>query len=493
MMDLESVESLIRVLIEGSPDGDQSLFDSAPQFAQQLCESWDGFIACLSPFSEFALLTSKEFVLILCRQWCLKRWDRITPEVQAALCHLLFESAIAQFSDLPTDFRNILGDAQCAFFWNAYPLLWPSFWADLLATDPLFLLNFLGGFCSFTSQLATDDNATFTLIKQSMRSSTVDKQLIEVIGQFLIAGDSLRFRILASLVEWVSLDQIMSAEMMSLIATALDDTETAASSYDVLTTLLNRGMEWSTKLELIKSLELPPRIIRMICAHCDCNSMALLVETLGSLLMEDDASTAYFQISLQLLTNSGHDISGCVAPFVQQHTNLHPEVRSIVLNTSYSRLKDYYEDLANDDPCFCELLFGVIRTCFQVEFDSSIQFLRTICESIEIAEEPAHGIAILEILSDQHAGPDFVEFFEPLLGLEDLDDETHFKVMASYLRFFSSVAENFDPPVVSEFFMRMSTFAIEVAGSTLAKSLASFAKRHRERIIIDASIVVTFA
>jgi hypothetical protein len=65
--------------------------------------------------------------------------------------------------------------------------------------------------------------------------------------------------------------------------------------------------------------------------------------------------------------------------------------------------------------------------------------------------------------------------------------------MASYLRFFSSVAENFDRRVVSEFFMRMSTFAIEAAGSSLATSLASFAKRHRERIIVDPSMIVTFA
>jgi hypothetical protein len=493
MSDLQTVESLIRISIEGPPDGDQSSFDSALQFAQQLCESWDGFVACVGQFSEFALPTSKKFALILCKQWCLRRWEMITAEVQAALGRLLFESSIAEFGDLPPDFRNLLGDAQCAFVWNAYPSSWPSFWADLLGTDPLFVLNFLDGFCSFTSQLPTDDNATFALIKQSMRSSMVDKQLVEFIGQFLVAGGSLGFRILASLAEWVSLDQIMSAEMISLIATALDDPETAASSYNVLTALLNRGMERSTKMELIESLELPPRIIRMICTHYDCYSMALLVETLGGLLIDDEISTSYFQISLQLLTNSGHDISGCVAPFIQRYTKLHPDVSSIVLNTSYSRLKDYYEDLAGDDPSFCELLFDVIRICFQVNFDSSIQFLRTICESIEIAEELPHGIAILEILSDQHAGPDFVEFFEPLLGVEHLDGETHFKVMASYLRFFSSVAENFDPPVVSEFFMRMSTFAIGVAGSSLAKSLASFAKRHRERIIVDPSIVVTFA
>jgi hypothetical protein len=427
------------------------------------------------------------------KQWCLTRWDVIPPDL--SIRRLLFDICLFEYSDYPPDFRTVLADAQFAFFWQTYPITWPNFWDEIFTALPLLLLHFLDAFFSFTSRLSFDATATFIRLKQTMRSSQIDLRILQFLSALFARGEHLSLTIMAGFVQWASLDLIISPDMTSLIISGLDHIETIAGAFDILTSLIARGMDPVRKFELLHSLELPSHIIRIICNAPDRSTylaIAHFVEVAATFLIETEAVFPYFPICLQLVMNDDPEVSGWVAPFIQQYGKTHEEVYGIVLNVVYVRLKTHFESRI-DDPTFCELIINVVRSCFAVNFDDSLSFLSSICESMEITAEMSHCIALLAILKGQHVRPEFVQFFEPLLHLQSPLDEYQLLALANYLSFFSGVADQIDQSVVTNFFRAILTYSIQESIPDLSASILTFVKRHHSLIFLDEPEIVAIA
>ncbi|OHT10483.1 hypothetical protein TRFO_20144 [Tritrichomonas foetus] len=498
-MDLALLESKLRIALERSPSVSPQEIQESINTVNTICNSLDGLQFIVNHSLNFSCPASKKFSLIVCKNWCMHRWSELSNELKNQLKEFLFFQSLQNFDSIPQDFQNVIGDAQCSYMWNSFLTEWPSFWDDLLKMPPIVVLNFLNAFCSLTSTMHQDSNQTFTQIKQTVRSQETDKDILLFVFNVLNLNGPLCFSILASLIHWISLDFILNNDSMSLLINALNNPQTASPALNALTSLIERGMETEMKMQIIEMLQIPPRVISLICNNADNTiiySAAQLIENTGSLLISTPKALPFFQIALQLLTNLDNEISGCVASFIQQYTKSYPEVAPIVMNTCYSRLKEYYNFIENEDEPYCDMLFGIIRACFSVNHDDSLQFLLSICESMDIIGEMPHCVALLEILNDQQPQPEFVQYFEPLLSLTPPLSPHHTKALGSYVRFFTSVAGAFDITTISTFFARISQFALspmirEETRTFLSFSLLGFTKKYNN-IHFDQNTIFSF-
>lgn len=517
MNDVLAFESNLAILMEPPPSENFQNFQLTLDNLNQFCNSKDGFIFLINNLPNFQNVASKKISLIVCKNWCLFKWDEIPNEFRNQIKALLFSILIQNFDEMPQDIRNIIGDSQCSFMWNTYPDEWPTFWEELLQMHPYVILNFLTAFCSYTSTLNYDSNDTFTRVKSSIRERNSDALILSFVFSViknaftnLSRNVQIPFKILTSLIHWIPLNLILNNDSMATIINALNNPLTTANAFDALTSLIERGMESEMKMQIIDLLQIPPRVISLICNDADDNilySAAQLIENTGSFLINYSSEKVlpFYHISLQLLTNKDNNISGCVAPFIQQYTRRNPDVSSIVLNVSYPRLKDYYfytfeSDLFIDenveDEAYCEMLFAIIRVCFQADPDDSLSFLLSICESIDVVNQMSHCIALIEILNDQKPQPEFVKFFEPLLSLSPPLSPHQTKALSSYVRFFSSVAGSFEASAITNFFTRISEFVLcpmikEEARSILSFSLLGFTKKY-QNFYFDQSVIFSF-
>jgi hypothetical protein len=188
MVDVAYVEAMIRTALFGPSPENPSAFRTALDFIQALHDSLDGFSTFVRHYQLFSELISKKLILVMTKQWCLRRWSAIPPALHPSLRALLFETALANYADHPPEFRTIIADAQFAFFWNVYPGGWPNFWTDIRTTHPLILLHFLDAFSSFTARLSFDANSTFVAIKEVMRSHRIDDEIIKFLVSLFETG-----------------------------------------------------------------------------------------------------------------------------------------------------------------------------------------------------------------------------------------------------------------------------------------------------------------
>lgn len=516
-MNCYSFETNLAILIDHPPSTSFQDFQSTLDEVNKFCNSIEGFVFMVNNFNNFQNIGSKKVTLIVFKNWCLYKWKEIEAEIREQLKSLLFSSAIQDFEEMPQDIQNIIGDAQVSFIWNLYPGDWPAFWEDLFKMHPYVILNFLTAFCSYTSTINYESNETFSAIKAAIRDQNVDMQILTFLFNIITEQPTdleidiqAPFKIITSLINWININLIIDENSMSVIINALNDPQTTSVSLDVLTSLIERGMESEMKMEIINSLQIPPKVKSLIIYSKEDNiiySAAQLIEKVGSFMISfsDVEIFPFFEISLQLLMNADNNISGCVAPFISQYTRNNSEVSSIVMNASYSRLKDYYLNDFSDDCCieenpedaaYCEMLFAIIRVCFQVNHDSSLEFLLSICDSMEIVEEMPHCIALIEILNDQQPQPEFVKYFEDLLSLVPPLSPHQTKALGSYVRFFSSVASEFDEATISNFFAKISELVLspmikQEARFFLSSSLLGFTKKYKE-MKFDDSLIFAF-
>lgn len=517
MNEINSFESNLAILIDQPPSTSFQDFQSTLDDVNKFCNSIEGFIFMIKNLTNFQNIATKKVSLIVFKNWCLYKWDEVPDEYKDQLKSLLFSSIIEDFEEMPQDIQNIIGDSQFSFMWNTYPEEWPNFWEDIFKMHPYVLLNFLTAFCSYISAINYDTDETFSKIKACIRDQNADAEMVAFL--FNIISDPpenleidirIPFKILASLIHWIQINLILDEDAMSIIINSLNDPQTTSVSLDVLTSLIERGMESEMKMEIINSLQIPPRVIGLICNFADDTilySAAQLIEKVGSFLISYTNSeiAPFFHISLQLLMNKDNNISSCVAPFIQQYTRNNPEVSSIVFNATYTRLKDFYlneflDDCSVDenpeDASYCEMLFMIIRVCFQLNHDDSLRFLLSAAEEMDVVDEMPHCIALIEILNDQQPQPEFVKYFEPLLSLEPPLSPSQTKALGCYVRFFSSVAGEFDIPTISNFFAKITEFVLspmikEDTRSILSFSLLCFTKKYKE-ISFDGSLIFSF-
>lgn len=462
--------SVVERAISGAMSGDRQALNDV----QRLTEQPEWFCACLRHFCEFANVNSRKFTLVTCRIWCATKWNDITLEMKQMIRNVLFSQGIE------AECTNLLSNAQFAFFFRAFPNEWPSFWEDIGSLGESVLLNFLGAFCAFTDNLHAKDAKTFSLIKNAMRSSGQDKLLLEFAlhRSFLVAG---------SLLRWASVD---NAE--SVVGAIIDGLNSGnAEAVDTACALVERGMDQSIKMALINALEIPARVMAVLQNKPDIDTMRAIARlVVAAALQIPDLETVipFFQVSLPLMMNEDIETAGCVAYFVQEHVKARPEISGVVMNTVYARIKDSYEDNV-DDVSYRESLFDVVRSCFAVNPNDSLEFLLGICESIVIVEEMSHCVALLEILGRYKPQPEFVRFFVPLLELPIPLSHEQALAVASYTNFFKLVAGEFGDSEISNFFTKMASFAVASNDSMLSRSLLSFTKRHRNRISVDNSII----
>ena len=503
MSDFIFLESNLQNVLERSSSMSVNDIQLSISSINEYCSSIEGLIYLINNYSRFEFLTSKKLTFIVCKNWCQHKWDEIPTNLKESLKSFLFIKVIENSDNLTVDFQNVIGDAQVSFMWKSYLNEWPTFWNDILKLPPPFVLNFLNAFSSMTSTFLQDSNQEFTKIKQTIRSQELDKLIIKYLFNCLNANPPLTLSLIAYFAHWVSLDTILNDDAMSVIVKAIDNEPTASPALNVLNSIIERGMDASMKIQIIDTLQIPSRIIGLICGGANNDilySAAQLVENAGSFLISTPKSIPFFQISLQFLTSLDNEISGCVAPFIQQYTKNNPDVAPIVMNASYSRLKEYYSfnilDYGTEDQAYCEMLYGIIRACFQVNHDDSLNFLISICDSMDIIEEMPHCVALIEVLNDQQPQPEFVQYFEPLLSLKPPLSPHQSKALGSYIRFFTSVASSFNEQTISLFFSRIATFALcpmvhEETRSLISLSLLAFTKKYKN-IQFDPSLIFEF-
>lgn len=493
MNEVEELEERLSIAIDGSSTASVNVVQESISYLQTLNESIDALGWCITNYPHFKTATAQKFTLIMCKNWCIGRWNEITDELKVLVKELLFNFVVHDFERLSQDFQNLVCDAQCMFMWKSYPNIWPTFWNDLLTFQPYLILHFLEAFCSHTSLLSFDANETFTIIKEAMRSQGIDVQITQYVISLIDYGSPLPFYILASLFRWVNLDNFLNDENINEILKGFNLIETTTETIYVLTTLVQRNMTDDIKLTLIDLLRIPSRIIGYMSSEANNSILyasANLIEVTGTYLIKTDKVIAFFQIALALLNNQDDQIAASIAPFILQFVKEYPEdYLMLTFKVVFSRLQHFNEQLLKEDDSLGEMLLDILRVFIRINPEETYLFLFSICQSMEMVEEIPHCITLLQILNEQPK-PDFVQFFEPLMSITPPLSSLQSKAICCFIQYFTSVNQHFEDSIVSNFFDTVLNIIFTDETQSLTHSFLKFVKSVSARISFNTDIVL---
>lgn len=510
MIDVSTFESNLRITFEPNPEMSPETIQTAISNINTFCNSPEGLAFLTINLPQFLYIPAKKMSFIVIKNWILYKWDSIPNEIQLSIKQILFTYVIENFESITEDIQNIVCNVQSSFIWRTYPNLWPTFWAELFqSASPIFILHFLYSFCIFSTSIKTDTDKVFSQIKIAIRSQGFDIPILQFLFSSVNQENDLPLKSLSYFIHWMSLDIILKEESLSLILECVRKPNTSAAALDCLTSLIDRGMDEVLKCQIIDSLQIAAQVRSICCSNANNEilySAARLIEVTGTFLINTEQCLPYYHIALLLLNNDDYKISACVTTFIQQFTKKYPDNSFNVLTNALARLKEFYEKMytsddidftySSENEAYRELLFGIIRTCFVVDFEESLQSIVSKCQDIDIIEEMPYCIALLEILNDQSPQPEFVQYFEPILSMVPPLSPVQLKALSCFYRYFCNVANSFDASTISHFFVRIAQFALsplikDEARSILSNSLLAFCKKI-ENVQFDPSIILAF-
>ena len=444
-------------------------------FLNNINESLEMFSFCVFNFKSFQDIISIKFIILMIRNWCKNRWKSLCAELKEEIRRILFGDIIVNQNEI----NDLISDAQLFFMLMSYPNEWSCFWEELfqMSTNQIFI--FIKRFASFSYDVS-DSNIKFIIVKKKLHETRYDIKIIDFVYHMMCDEMPLGFSIFAMIAKWIDLNYLLSNEVISIISSGLENKKTVSFAFQIILSMIKRNIAPDVLNEIIDILKLSNIMIKILCNENDNTilfSIAKLIKSIGKLDFEINDYYIFFQIALQLFMNENDNISICAIYFLQNFILKNPEMLFIILNASYSRLVKYYSHEKIDDDCFGECIINLIEKCINLNKISSFEFIKSICQTIEIKKELLHCSALLNILNNYYRDQEMLIYFEPILNLTSPFTENKIKAIICYVQYFISVSSNADTMKSTFIFNYLVNICLlEQNNNLISKSLLSFVK-----------------
>jgi hypothetical protein len=264
-----------------------------------------------SPASQSALFQSISF-------WLRERAHLIPPDLLEALKAFLFDTILSSYDSLPADSVSALAAGQALFalkLSDGWSDFWNFFWA---LPNPAVIKNFL---CAFSGELAIPTPA-ISEVKQRLTASGLANQIEVFVLEKLGEGDVLAFRTMPSLVRWSDSLLVLGSNWFPSLADGLTRPEVAQHAADAIRVLLRRSIDVSVKSSMIAALCSPERLTELTGQHhtsvAIVTSLAKLVGQIGTVTINFENPSAYFQLALNYLSLND-EVAIQIVPFLGRY------------------------------------------------------------------------------------------------------------------------------------------------------------------------------
>ena len=456
---VELSEELILVSKGEIPEPPGLSVVSALTWIDRLSLRVDSLHWCLSNLHSLRHECCREFAVGLIDSFVAKNWNEIPAEWYGLLVSELFANLFCDRDFQAPPFLHKIYKVQAVVASRLYPRVWPDFFRVLVTAQSAHLFGFLSEFNLSLYDRSDDDlrefeNATLVDGSQELVLTTIITDVVN--------GNSEACEALASTVEWMDFNLLLSEHYLERFFQMLEHEHSLVHGLRILTHIFRKSMASEVRLELVESSDLAGRLELVLHKTKDadvCECMANLVLASARPIVYHEVSLKFVTVAMNLYSLPLLNVTSTIKVFLDALLESFPKIAGTLLDRLLNKIQDTIALRSEStDQILTFSLSLLLQACSKVDesvvdqFVSLLQRIDQVENVVGIATLLSSLKAVLELNDKTELRIRIATLCVPILRIPPPYGPPHFIAVTNYGLLVEPCFHSLDHGLIAELF-----------------------------------------